>query len=170
LPVLIYLINSPTITLESRNWPATPSRLAVTEREYANTPDAETDFEELTARIRTQSQQAPGSGAERVTIRSIEAVELRLAGDRTRGRRANTSSRGASSFLSRANAERLIEREFDIDDVAELEEVLGRRVRVEDEMPDDTILLLHPDAVDGEELVEPRRSLCGVVGTDDTDD
>jgi len=133
--------------------------------------DAETDFEELTARIRTQSQQAPGSGAERVTIRSIEAVSSDSLATVLEAAESEHLEPGSLVFvLSRGNAERLIEREFDIDDVAELEEVLGRRVRVEDEMPDDTILLLHPDAVDGEELVEPEAIACGVVGTDDTDD
>jgi len=133
--------------------------------------DAETDFEELTARIRTQSQQAPGSGAERVTIRSIEAVSSDSLATVLEAAESEHLEPGSLVFvLSRANAERLIEREFDIDDVAELEEVLGRQVRVEDEMPDDTILLLHPDAVDGEELVEPEAIACGVVGTDDTDD
>ncbi|MFB1063642.1 hypothetical protein CP556_11160 [Natrinema sp. CBA1119] len=133
--------------------------------------DAETDFEELTARIRTQSQQAPGSGTERVTIRSLEAVSSDSLATVLEAAESEHLEPGSLVFvLSRANAERLIEREFDIDDVAELEEVLGRRVRVEDEMPDDTILLLHPDAVDGEELVEPEAIACGVVGTDDTDD
>ncbi|WP_222916862.1 hypothetical protein [Natrinema sp. SYSU A 869] len=129
--------------------------------------DAETDFEELTARIRTQSQQAPGSDTERVTIRSLEAVRSDSLETLLEAAESEHLEPGELVFvLSRANAERLCEREFDIDDVDELEEVLGRRVRVEDEMPDDTVLLLHPDAVDGEDLLEPEAIACGIVGTD----
>ena len=130
--------------------------------------DAETDFEELTARVRTQSQQAPGSDTERVTIRSLEAVRSDSLATLLEAAESEHVEPGDLVFvLSRANAELLCEREFDIDDVDELEDVLGRRVRVEDEMPDDTILLLHPNAVDGTELVEPEAIACGIVGTDD---
>ncbi len=53
-----------------------------------------------------------------------------------------------------------------IDAVDDLETELGRRGRVEDGMPDDTVLLLHPDAVEGTELIEPEAIACGIVGTD----
>ncbi|MDS0476456.1 hypothetical protein [Natrinema sp. 1APR25-10V2] len=130
--------------------------------------DAATDFEELAARIRTQSQHAPGSDTERVTIRSFEAVSADGLATLLEAAESEHLEPGELVFvLSRANAELLCEREFDIDDVDELEEELGRRVRVEDEMPDDTILLLHPDAVEGEDLVEPEAIACGIVGTDD---
>lgn len=129
--------------------------------------DAETDFEELAARVRTQSQQAPGSDTERVTIRSLEGVSSDTLANLLEAAESEHTDPGELVFLlSRTNAELLCEREFDIDDVDELEEVLGRRVRVEDEMPDDTILLLHPDAVDGTELVEPEAIACGIVGAD----
>ncbi|PCR92357.1 hypothetical protein [Natrinema ejinorense] len=129
--------------------------------------DPETDFAELTARVRTQSQQAPGSDTERVTIRSLERVSSNALATLLETAESEHLEPGALVFvLSRANAELLCEREFDIDDVDELEDVLGRRIRVEAEMPDDTILLLHPDAVDGEELVEPEAIACGILGTD----
>lgn len=129
--------------------------------------DAETDFEELTARVRTQSQQAPGSDTERVTIRSLEGVSADTLANLLEAAESEHTEPGELVFvLSRTNAELLCERDFDIDDVGDLEDVLGRRVRVEDEMPDDTILLLHPDAVDGAELVEPEAIACGIVGGD----
>jgi hypothetical protein len=129
--------------------------------------DAETDFEELTARIRTQSQQAPGSDTDRVTIRSLEGISSDALATLLEAAESEHLEPGELVFvLSRANAEDLVQQEFDIDDVDDLEEVLGRRVRVEDAMPDDTILLLHPDAVEGEELVEPEAIACGIVGTD----
>ncbi|SER18785.1 hypothetical protein [Natrinema salaciae] len=130
--------------------------------------DPETDFEELTARVRTQSQQAPGSDTERVTIRSLEAVRSDSLETLLEAAESEHLEPGDLVFLlSRANADRLCEREADVDDVDELEDVLGRRVRVEDGMPDDTVLLLHPDAVEGEELVEPEAIACGIVGTDE---
>ncbi|ELY41835.1 hypothetical protein [Natronorubrum tibetense] len=127
-----------------------------------------TDFEELSARLRTQSSDAPGSDTARVTIRSFDEIsadslsELLEAG-------ANDAAdpSGLVFVLSRANAELLLERAFDIDDADELEDVLGRPVQIEAEMPDDTVLLLDPDAVDGEEIRNPDAIACGIVGTDD---
>ncbi|SEW15701.1 hypothetical protein [Natrinema salifodinae] len=130
--------------------------------------DPETDFEELTARVRTQSQQAPGSDTERVTIRSLDGVSSDALSNLLEAAESEHLDPGDLVFvLSRANAELLLEREYEIDDVGDLEDVLGRDVRVEDEMPDDTILLLHPEAVDGEDLVEPEAIACGIVGADD---
>ncbi|RZH68155.1 hypothetical protein [Natrinema altunense] len=129
--------------------------------------DAETDFEDLTARIRTQSQQAPGSDTERVTIRSFEAVRTASLETLLEAAESEHLEPGELVFLlSGANAERLCERESDIDAVDDLETELGRRGRVADGMPDDTVLLLHPDAVEGTELIEPEAIACGIVGTD----
>lgn len=129
--------------------------------------DTGTDFEELSARLRTQSEEAPGSDTARVTIRSFEAVSSDSLSELLEAAENDSTAPGNLVFvLSRANAELLTEREFDIDDVDELEDVLGRTVQVEDEMPDDTILLLDPDAIEGEEPVDPDAIACGIVGTD----
>ncbi|NUB89769.1 hypothetical protein HTZ84_19220 [Haloterrigena sp. SYSU A558-1] len=135
----------------------------------SDTPiDAATDFEELAARLRTQSDNAPGSDTERVTIRSLEGVTADALSELLEAEESEGTAPGDLVFvLSRANAELLVEREFDIDDVDELEDALGRTVQVEDEMPDDTILLLDPDAVDAEEIRDPDAIACGIVGTDD---
>ncbi|QSX00336.1 hypothetical protein [Haloterrigena alkaliphila] len=134
----------------------------------SDTPiDSTTDFEELAARLRTQSDNAPGSDTERVTIRSLEAVDADALSELLEAEESEGTAPGELVFvLSRANAELLVEREFDVDDVDELEDVLGRAVQVEDEMPDDTILLLDPDAVDGEAIDDPDAIACGIVGTD----
>lgn len=130
--------------------------------------DSATDFEELSARLRTQSSEAPGSDTERVTIRSLEDVSADSLSNLLEAEESEGSAPGDLVYvLSRANAELLVERDFDVDDVAELEDVLGPTVQVEDEMPDDTILLLDPDAVDGEEIRDPDAIACGIVGTDD---
>ncbi|WP_247002862.1 hypothetical protein [Halosolutus gelatinilyticus] len=129
--------------------------------------DAETDFEELASRIRTQSADAPGSDTERATIRSFDAVSSETLEALLEAAESESVEPGSLVFLiSRANAELLIEREYDIDDVEELSAVLGRPVQVEDGMPDDTIVLLDPAAVDGEELVDPDAIACGIVGSD----
>ncbi|ELZ20473.1 hypothetical protein C477_06551 [Haloterrigena salina JCM 13891] len=135
----------------------------------SDTPiDAATDFEELAARLRTQSDNAPGSDTERVTIRSLEGVTSDALSELLEAEESEGTAPGELVFvLSRANAELLVEREFDVDDVDELEDALGRTVQIEDEMPDDTILLLDPDAVDGEEIRDPDAIACGIVGTDD---
>ncbi|WP_436345976.1 hypothetical protein [Natronorubrum sp. FCH18a] len=134
----------------------------------SDTPiDAATDFEELSARLRTQSDDAPGSDTEHVTIRSFDEVSSDSLSELLEAGENDASDPSDLAFvLSRANAELLLEREFDIDDVDELEDVLGRTVQIEDEMPDDTILLLDPDAVDGEEIRDPDAIACGIVGTD----
>jgi hypothetical protein len=33
-------------------------------------------------------------------------------------------------------------------------------------MPDDTVLLLDPDAVEGADLLEPESIACGIFGSD----
>lgn len=130
--------------------------------------DPSTDFTELCATLRTQSDEAPGSDTERVTIRSLEDVspgslaELRETAE-------NDATRPADLVyvLSRANAELLLEREFEIGDVDELAGVLGRTVQVEAAMPDDTVLLLDPAAIEGTDPVEPDAIACGIVGPDE---
>ncbi|MEY7848975.1 hypothetical protein AB7C87_07175 [Natrarchaeobius sp. A-rgal3] len=127
--------------------------------------DSSTDFEELTSRVRTQSSDAAGSDTERVTIRSLESVEPDSLAILLETAESEGGTSGELVFvLSRANAELLTEREFEIDDREELEERLGRPVRVEAGMPDDTILLLSPDAVDDEEIVDPEAIACGILG------
>ncbi|WP_049921525.1 hypothetical protein [Halopiger djelfimassiliensis] len=135
----------------------------------SDTPiDATTDFEELSARVRTQSQRAPGSDTERVTIRSFEDVSSETLSELLETAESGASHPGDLVFvLSRTNAERLREQEFDLDESDDLADELGRPIQVEDEMPDDTILLLAPDAVDGEEIVDPDAIACGLVGTTD---
>ena len=129
--------------------------------------DASTDLEELASRVRTQSDDAAGSDTDRVTIRSFQELDSDALSELLEAVDGDTVEQGSLVFvLSRANAELLLEREYDLDDVDELEDELGREVRVEDEMPDDTILLLDPDAVEGVELLEPESIACGIVGTD----
>lgn len=128
--------------------------------------DTSTDFEELSARLRTQSDNAPGSDTERVTIRSLEAISADSLSSLLEAEESESSPPGEVVYvLSRTNAELLVERDFDIDDVGDLEDALGRTVQVEDEMPDDTVLLLAPDAVDGESIRDPDAIACGIVGT-----
>ncbi|AEH38094.1 hypothetical protein [Halopiger xanaduensis] len=129
--------------------------------------DTGTDFEELSARLRTQSDNAPGSDTERVTIRSLDEISADSLSTLLEAEESEGTAPGELAFvISRANAERLLERDFDLDDVDELEDALGCAVQVEDEMPDDTVLVLDPDAVDGEEIVDPDAIACGIVGTD----
>ncbi|WP_408957159.1 hypothetical protein [Natrinema sp. 74] len=128
----------------------------------------DTDFAELAARARTQSADAPGSDTERVTIRSLEAISADSLATLHEATESNRVEPGEPVFvLSRANADLLLERDAEIDDVGDLESALGRPVRVEDDMPDDTVLLLDPAAVEGEELVAPTGVACGIVGTDE---
>ncbi|MFC4439539.1 MULTISPECIES: hypothetical protein [Natrialbaceae] len=132
-----------------------------------STMDTSTDFEELASRVRTQSKDAAGSDTDRVTIRSFQELNPDALSELLEAAETGADEPGSLVFvLSRANAELLLEREYDLEDVAELEDELGREVRVEEGMPDDTILLLDPDAVDGEELLEPEAIACGIVGAD----
>ncbi|MFC6716406.1 hypothetical protein ACFQGT_19895 [Natrialbaceae archaeon GCM10025810] len=133
--------------------------------------DSRTDFEELSARLRTQSSEAPGSDTERVTIRSLEDVSVDSLTSLLEAEIAEegegTAPGDLAFVLSRTNAESLTEREADVDDVADLEAVLGRTVQVEEGVPDDTVLLLDPDAIEGEEIRDPAAIACGVVGSVD---
>ncbi|AGB30488.1 hypothetical protein C488_06997 [Natrinema pellirubrum DSM 15624] len=130
--------------------------------------DATTDFAELAARVRTQSQRAPDTDTDRVTVRSLEAVRADTLETLLEAAESEHLEPGALVVVcSRANADLCIDRESGIDDVGDLESVLGCGVRVEGELPDDTILVVHPDAVDGEDLLEPEAIACGIVGTDE---
>lgn len=129
--------------------------------------DEDTDFEELIDRVRTQSEDAAGSDTDRVTIRSFQELTSDSLSELLEAAESDASEPGSLAFvLSRANAELLCEREDDLEDVDDLENDLGREIRVEQGMPNDAILLLDPEAVDGEELLEPESIACGIVGSD----
>ncbi|ELY65345.1 hypothetical protein [Natronococcus jeotgali] len=129
--------------------------------------DEDTDFEELTDRVRTQSEDAAGSDTDRVTIRSFQELTSDSLSELLEAAESDVSEPGSLVFvLSGANAELLCERESDLEDVDDLEAELGREVRIEQGMPDDAVLLLDPEAVDGEELLEPESIACGIVGSD----
>ncbi|WP_049891361.1 hypothetical protein [Natronococcus amylolyticus] len=129
--------------------------------------DESTDFEELASRVRTQSEDAAGSDTDRVTIRSFQELSPDALSELLEAAEPNAADPGSLVFvLSRANADLLFEREHDLGGIDDLETELGREIRVEGSMPDDTILLLDPDAVDGEELLEPESIACGIVGSD----
>lgn len=131
--------------------------------------DSSTDFEELSARVRTQSEDAAGSDTERVTIRSLEQVSYEEIESLLEVYAVETTDTGDLVFvLSSLNAELLFETDqSDIDDAEDLENSLGHDVLVEEEMPEDTILLLDPNAVSGEEILEPQNIVCGMVGAAD---
>ncbi|WP_255170584.1 hypothetical protein [Natrononativus amylolyticus] len=130
--------------------------------------DSSTDFDELVTQIRTQSKDAPGSDTDRVTIRSYESLDIDALSDLF----------GALSeqppdpsdlvfFLSPTNLERVLEGEDELAERDDLEESLGHPVQTDEGMPDDTILLLDPNAIEGEEIVAPKWVACGTVGTAD---
>ncbi|WP_049920238.1 hypothetical protein [Halobiforma nitratireducens] len=68
--------------------------------------------------------------------------------------------------ISEENAARLADGSDDLEELTELEAHLGRSIEPREAMPDDTILLLSPDAVDGADLLEPEGIACGIVGTE----
>lgn len=123
--------------------------------------DQDVDFETLAERIRTHSTEASGSNTGRVTIHDLEGVSHESLRELLDGLDADDP--GACVFyLSPGNAERASE---GLDD-GELEERLGREVRIEESMPDDTVLLLDPDAIEDGEVVDPGSVACGTVGDD----
>ncbi|RQG96455.1 hypothetical protein [Natrarchaeobius chitinivorans] len=129
--------------------------------------DSSIDYEELTARVRTQSKDAAGSDTDRVVIRSLDTVDPDALSTLLETAESEEVARGDLEFvLSRANVDRLLERESEIDDRAELEDRIGRPIRAEAGMPDDTILLLSPEAVEDEEIVRPEAIACGILGAD----
>ena len=126
--------------------------------------DSSTDFEELASRVRTQSSDAAGSDTDRVTIRSLDAVEPETLMTLREAVEGDVPPGDGVFVLSRANLELLLEREHDVDDREELEDRLGHPVQAEEAMPDDTVLLLAPDAVDGADIEEPEKIVCGLLG------
>ena len=129
--------------------------------------DATTDFEELAARVRTQSGDAAGSDTDRVTIRSFDAVDPDALTTLLETAESEGTAPGDLVFvLSRANLELLLEREDDVVDREGLEERVGQPVEADESMPDDTILLLAPDAIDGASIETPERIACGILGSD----
>ena len=131
--------------------------------------DSSVDFQRLVDRIRTQSKDAPGSDTERVTIRSFEGVGPDAMRDLLEAHEAEADDPGSLEFvLSPDNADRVLERSEETD-LEVLEDRLGRTISVEEGMPADTILYADPDAFDGEELVDPARVACGLVGTETGD-
>ncbi|ADD05075.1 uncharacterized protein Nmag_1499 [Natrialba magadii ATCC 43099] len=119
-----------------------------------------TDFTDLADRVRTQSADAPGSDTERVTIRSLESLDTDALADLLEMAETEHDRPADLVFVLPQPPTDLA---ADASPEA-LEDALGRTVRVEEELPDDTVLLLTPDAVDGMELVEPRSITCGLVG------
>lgn len=129
--------------------------------------DLEIDFHRLVDHVRTQSSDAAGSDTDRVTIRSLESVDVDALHElRSALEGGEDIDPGALTFfLSPSTAEQVLETSS-LEGVDALEETLGRPVHVEAGMPADAILLLDPDAVDGDsgELLEPRAIACGTVG------
>lgn len=128
--------------------------------------DEHTDFEEVASRARTYSGDAPGSDTERVTIRSFDDLDPDALSELIRDAERTSPEPGdLVVVLSETNAELLVEREGVGDDLSDLEDALGRAVRAEGEMPDDTVLVVDPDAIEGEEIEEPERVVCGIFGS-----
>ncbi|MFC7006561.1 hypothetical protein [Halalkalicoccus salilacus] len=48
-----------------------------------------------------------------------------------------------------------------------LEDRLGRRIEVEESMPDDTVLFMDPDAIEDGEIVAAHAIACGTVAASD---
>jgi hypothetical protein len=122
------------------------------------------DFERLAERIRTHSREASGSDTERVTMRSFEEASYEALRELSEAFDGEDVDPGACVFyLSQANVERALEGE-DEGDVEALEDRLGRELRVEESMPDDTILFMDPDAIDEDgEVVAASAIACGTV-------
>lgn len=128
--------------------------------------DEHTDFEEIASRARTQSDDASGSDTERVTIRSFDELKPDSLLELIRAAEETAPEPGdLVVVLSEANAELLLEREAVGNDAEDLEERLGRAVRIEGGMPDDTVLVLDPGAVEGTRLVDPEAITCGIFGS-----
>ncbi|WP_323171974.1 hypothetical protein [Natrialba sp. PRR66] len=126
----------------------------------------DTDFAELADRVRTQSADAPGSDTERVTIRSLESLDADALSALLEMAETDHDRPAELVFVLPTDATEADSSVAEADlSVAELEDALGHPVRVEESLPEDTVLLLPTDAVDGVELVDPSSITCGVVGT-----
>lgn len=125
------------------------------------------DFERLTERIRTHSHEASGSDTERVTMRSFDEVSDESLRELLEALDGEDVDPGACAFyLSPTNAERALEG-ADVEDVEGLEDRLGRRIEVEESMPDDTVLFMDPDAIEDGEIVAAHAIACGTVAASD---
>lgn len=125
------------------------------------------DFERLTERIRTHSHEASGSDTERVTMRSFDEVSDESLRELLEALDGEDVDPGACVFyLSPTNAERALEG-ADVEDVEGLEDRLGRRIEVEESMPDDTVLFMDPDAIEDGEIVAAHAIACGTVAASD---
>jgi hypothetical protein len=122
------------------------------------------DFDELAERIRTHSGEAPGSDTERVTMRSFDEVDYEALRELLEALEGEDVDPGACVFyLSPANADRVLE-DLEDGDVEALEDRIGREVRIEESMPDDTILFMDPDAVEDGEVTDAHAIACATVG------
>lgn len=125
------------------------------------------DFERLTERIRTHSHEASGSDTERVTMRSFDEVSDESLRELLEALDGEDVDPGACVFyLSPTNAERALEG-ADVEDVEGLEDRLGRRIEVEESMPDDTVLFMDPGAIEDGEIVAAHAIACGTVAASD---
>lgn len=125
------------------------------------------DFGRLAERIRTHSQEAPGSDTERVTMRSFDEVSYESLRELLEALEGEDVDPGACVFyLSPDNADRALEGS-DEGDVEALEGRLGREVQVEESMPDDTVLFMDPDAIENGEIVAAHAIACGTVAASD---
>ena len=120
-------------------------------------------YERLVDRLRTQSKTASGSDTDRVTIRSLDDVTVEAMTELLEALNDEVDPGTAEYVCSPAVAERVFA-EGDVDDVDALEERLGRPVRTDEGMPDDAILLLDPEAIDGDEIDSPTAIVCGTLG------
>lgn len=125
--------------------------------------DSDVDFERLAERIRTHSVEASGSDTGRVTMRDLDGVDPESLRGLLEALDGDIDPGDCSFHLSPTNAERAAE---GLDDGEDMADRLGRPVEVEESMPDDTVLLMDPDAIDGGEIVEPSAVVCGTVRGD----
>lgn len=126
------------------------------------------DFGRLAERIRTHSEEAPGSDTERVTMRSFDEVSYESLRELLEALEGEDVDPGACVFyLSPDNVDRALEGS-DEGDVEALEDRLGREVQVEESMPDDTVLFMDPGAIDEDgEIAAAHAIACGTVAAGD---
>lgn len=125
--------------------------------------NGDADFGRITERIRTHSTEASGSNTGRVTIRDLDEVSYESLRELLDALDEENVDPGVCVFyLSPDNADAAVEG-LDDGTVEAVEERLGRDVRVEESMPNDTVLFLDPDAIEDEEVVDPSAVACGTV-------